>query len=279
MVLCREAGFPLHFPAYLQPPTACARFSGWETPGKFNLEEICDLHRAEFPDLPCGCARSMKIPGSALMMFAGTRALHCDCSTAAEITRGKFESREQIRARMDLFRKIRPNSKLALETLSSAIGIREEGHIRSLYPLCGKELLAGMDFPDTIGCGTYPVDIHGNEDKSISFMRLTGEKLVYKVSRLVLQERWLPEGKTLPFYRIPLHCLIPYGTHNVICAGRMLDADPVAFGAVRVMVNLNQCGEARRSCRMAGHAPSLRNCRDRFPGKPPSADCGRFLRR
>ena len=221
----------------------------------------------------------MKIPGSALMMFAGTRALHCDCSTAAEITRGKFESREQIRARMDLFRKIRPNSKLALETLSSAIGIREEGHIRSLYPLCGKELLAGMDFPDTIGCGTYPVDIHGNEDKSISFMRLTGEKLVYKVSRLVLQERWLPEGKTLPFYRIPLHCLIPYGTHNVICAGRMLDADPVAFGAVRVMVNLNQCGEARRSCRMAGHAPSLRNCRDRFPGKPPSADCGRFLLR
>ncbi len=243
-VLCRDAGFPLHFPAHPQPPTACARFSGWDTLGKFDLKEICDQYRSEFPDLPCGYAWSMQIPGSSLMMFAGTRVMHCDCSDADEITRGEFESRKQIRALMDLFRKIRPEAKLALETLPSVLGIREGGHIRSLYPLRGEELLAGTDFPDTIGCGTYPVDIHGNEDESISFMRLTGEKLVYKASRLVSQERWLPEGKILPFYRIPLRCLIPEGTSNVISAGRMLDADPVAFGAVRVMVNLNQCGEA-----------------------------------
>jgi hypothetical protein len=30
----------------------------------------------------------------------------------------------------------------------------------------------------------------------------------------------------------------------VISAGRMLDADPEAFGGIRVMVNLNQTGEA-----------------------------------
>ena len=30
----------------------------------------------------------------------------------------------------------------------------------------------------------------------------------------------------------------------MIVAGRMLDADPVAFGAVRVMVTMNQTGEA-----------------------------------
>lgn len=243
-ILCRDAGFPLHFPAHPQPPTACARFSGWDTLGKFNLKEICDQHRDEFPDLPCGYAWSMDIPGSTLMMFAGTRVMHCDCSDADEITRGEFESRKQIRALMDLFRKIRPDSKLALETLPSVLGIREGGHIRSLAPLRGEEMLAGTDFPDTIGCGTYPVDIHGNEDESISFMYLTGQKLVYKASRLVSEERWLPEGKILPFYRIPLRCLIPEGTRNVISAGRMLDADPVAFGAVRVMVNLNQCGEA-----------------------------------
>jgi len=31
---------------------------------------------------------------------------------------------------------------------------------------------------------------------------------------------------------------------NVICAGRMISTDKGAFGAVRVMVNLNQVGEA-----------------------------------
>jgi len=48
----------------------------------------------------------------------------------------------------------------------------------------------------------------------------------------------------LPVYQMPLSCLIPRGAVNVLAAGRMLDADRDAFGAVRVMVNLNQCGEA-----------------------------------
>ena len=35
------------------------------------------------------------------------------------------------------------------------------------------------------------------------------------------------------------------GTHpNLILAGRMIDADSVAYGAIRVMVNTNQTGEA-----------------------------------
>ncbi len=39
--------------------------------------------------------------------------------------------------------------------------------------------------------------------------------------------------------------LVPQGPYpNVIVAGRMLDADPLAHAAVRVMVNLNQTGEA-----------------------------------
>jgi len=58
------------------------------------------------------------------------------------------------------------------------------------------------------------------------------------------RERWLPEGEILPFYQFTLGSLVPAGTRNLITAGRMLDADAEAFGAVRVMVNLNQCGEA-----------------------------------
>ena len=37
---------------------------------------------------------------------------------------------------------------------------------------------------------------------------------------------------------------MPKGSVNVLCAGRMLDCDRGAYGAVRVMVNCNQMGEA-----------------------------------
>ena len=105
-------------------------------------------------------------------------------------------------------------------------------------------MLAGTYYPDTIGCGTYPVDVHGNGDDSITFWRLTGDKYIYHATSLVAQERWLPEGEVLPYYCIPLRSQIPAGAENIISAGRMIDADGMAFGAVRVMVNLNQCGEA-----------------------------------
>jgi hypothetical protein len=37
---------------------------------------------------------------------------------------------------------------------------------------------------------------------------------------------------------------VPKGATNVLIAGRMIDADVGAFGAVRVMVNCNQMGQA-----------------------------------
>jgi hypothetical protein len=38
--------------------------------------------------------------------------------------------------------------------------------------------------------------------------------------------------------------LVPPEFQNVLLCGRMIDAEPGAFGAARVMVNLNQLGEA-----------------------------------
>ena len=57
--------------------------------------------------------------------------------------------------------------------------------------------------------------------------------------------RWREKLKRDPtFYQIPYRCLVPKGSMNVLCAGRLLDADKGAYGAVRVMVNCNQTGEA-----------------------------------
>lgn len=244
-LLCRDAGIPMHFAANPQPPTACAHIENYRAMKGLNLKELIEQNREKYPDLPCGYSWGADIPGSGhVYMLAGTRIFGCDCSNADAVTRAEFESRRQIRALVDLFRESYPEARVSLQALPSAIGIREGGHIASLRRLNGEEMLADRRFPDTIGAGTYPVDIHGSCDDSISFRHLTGVSRVFKSNKLIRVERWLPEGEVLPYYRMTLSCMIPQGSRNLIAAGRMLDADPEAFGAVRVMVNLNQCGEA-----------------------------------
>ena len=243
-VLARGAGLAMRRPEHPQPPTSCARFSGWSFPDGFNLRQCMDKYREELPDLPCGYFWGMPIPNSQLYMLAGTRVLQCDCNDADEITRAEITSRRQIKAILDMLRREFPDRPICLEALPSAIGIREGLHIESAGTLTGEELLAGRRFPDAIGNGTYPVDIHNDTDATISFKSLDGAVRVNKGDQRIHTGRWLPEGEVLPFYQMPLSCLIPRGAVNVLVAGRMLDADRDAFGAVRVMVNLNQCGEA-----------------------------------
>ncbi len=46
------------------------------------------------------------------------------------------------------------------------------------------------------------------------------------------------------FYQVPYRCFLPDVGPNILAAGRMIDCDSGAFGAIRVMVNTNQMGEA-----------------------------------
>ncbi len=57
--------------------------------------------------------------------------------------------------------------------------------------------------------------------------------------------RWRdPLDRDPTFYQIPYRCLLQEKYPNLLLSGRMLDADKVAFSGVRVMVNMNQTGEA-----------------------------------
>ena len=47
-----------------------------------------------------------------------------------------------------------------------------------------------------------------------------------------------------PYYQVPFRILVQEKISNLIPVGRMLNADQGAVGALRVMVNLNQLGEA-----------------------------------
>ena len=55
---------------------------------------------------------------------------------------------------------------------------------------------------------------------------------------------WRTDNRSTDYYHIPFKTLVHRKVSNLIMPGRLIHADADAFGAVRVMVNLNQIGEA-----------------------------------
>jgi hypothetical protein len=89
------------------------------------------------------------------------------------------------------------------------------------------------------------VDIHHHDKPGITLRYLDGSEVYSCPGRKKELSRWRePSAQNPTFYQVPLPSLVP-GTHpNLILAGRMMDADPIAHAGVRVMVNINQTGEA-----------------------------------
>ncbi len=241
--LCCRLGLETYTRKHLQPPTTCARFSGWKTVGgKFNT--LFREHGKEY-NVPLGFVWGRGVPGSDVYMLAGTRVYGVDCSDAKQLTEAEMEGRRQVRAFMDMIRKYVPENEIALQALPSQIGIRETRHVKCRYTLKGDDVLYGRRFPDAIANGSYRVDIHHQDKPGITFRYLDGSEDYSRPGYPPVRGRWREKTEKNPtFYQVPFRCLVPGTYGNLIVAGRMLDADLVAFSAVRVMVNMNQTGEA-----------------------------------
>jgi hypothetical protein len=180
-------------------------------------------------------------------MRADTRVFHADAADADQLTRAEIEGRRQVRAMMDVLRKYGPPGTLiALADLAATIGVRETRRILARYRLTGDDVLSGRRFEDAIANGSYPVDLHHADGPGITLRYLDGtERVIPERGMPARAGRWrdpLPEDPT--YYQIPFRCLVQERVRNLVLAGRMLDADRAAFSAVRVMVNMNQTGEA-----------------------------------
>jgi hypothetical protein len=244
-----RAGYECYTRPRLQPPTVCAILRG--------LKDIASRHPdfkidktvfdARHPNaLRHGFLWSADVPGARdERLVVGTRVFGADCSNADQLTEAELEGRRQVQAICDIVRDhFQGPEGQPLVTVAPQIGIRETRHARCLHTLSETDLLGGRRFPDAIANGVYPVDVHHPDKPGITLRYLDGRE-VYSAPGVHQESRWLPTGRpTATFYQIPYRALIPKGAANVLVAGRVIDADPGAFGAVRVMVNCNQMGEA-----------------------------------
>lgn len=227
----------------LQTSTACVKFSKWpdELMGKIGRLVHDKAGEYHFPE---GFIWGHRSVDSQTYMLAGTNIPLLDGSRQNDLTTIEIEGRRQMRAIADIVAEAgypRP----VIEAVPSLAGIRESVHIRSLHQITVDELLSGCRFPDEAGRGTYRSDIHRRNPPGLIFRYLDGTQVECTPAAPPVHSRWRDESLPTPeYYTWPIRSQIPVGFDNLITAGRMIDADSGAYGALRVMVNMNQSGEA-----------------------------------
>lgn len=261
--LLRRAGFAATKNEHLQPVNyqlIAAGFQGIPKDPAIGLWDRVKLRAAEFQyPLENATPWFVDYPAPAdVQNIFGARLNGVDASDADQATAAILEGRRRQRALLDMIRS-EFGCEVSVVALAHALGVRETWHARCIHRLTREELLAGTPFSDAIARGTYPVDIHSEEGTLIR--HLDGREEVVGLDGSITWRRWREASDNSPScYHIPFRSLVPQDADNLLVAGRLLDADREAFGAARVMVNLNQTGEAAGVAAFlalqSGHLPS-----------------------
>jgi len=247
--LVKLAGGATGVQDHLQPPTMAALVSGLAAlraaDPKFWLAKTV-FDPANPHALPPGFLWAFEPPSAAdESLVFGTRVHGVDCSDADHLTAAEMEGRRQVRQMIDALRHGYPGKAVALSALPARIGVRETRHAVCAHRLTEDEVLSGELFPDAIAHSCYRVDIHKQGGEGLVFRYLDGREIICGAVGTRSEGRWRPPQAVDPtFYSIPYRALLPRGFANLVVAGRCLDADAGAFGAVRVQVTCNQMGEA-----------------------------------
>jgi hypothetical protein len=110
-----------------------------------------------------------------------------------------------------------------MSMLSPTVGVRETRKLQAVYQLTGKDLASNTKFADGIVCCDNPIDD------------------VMRDSADMTHEAIVTSGN---YYSIPFRSLVPVKIENLLFAGRIICADPIAFASVRGMPQCMTMGQA-----------------------------------
>ena len=144
---------------------------------------------------------------------------------AEDLTRATIEARKQAYESILVYRKYVPGMENCyMISTPNTIGIRESRRIRGEYVLTKDDVLGQRTFPDTIGYGSFFIDIHN----------VAGPGMDQKTVR--------PDPGFK--YQIPYRILVPRTIDNLLVAGRCASCTHEALGSLRVMPQCGVMGEA-----------------------------------
>lgn len=139
-----------------------------------------------------------------------------DCTNAEDLTYATMEGRRQAYKSIDVFRKYMPGMEnVWMSHTGALIGTRESRRIQGLYRITAEDVLGEKYFDDSIGYGSFFIDIHN----------CTGAGMD--------TETYYPHKGFK--YQIPYRALVPRKIGNMLVAGRCISCDHIALGSLRVM--------------------------------------------
>ncbi|MEP5758625.1 MAG: FAD-dependent oxidoreductase [Litoreibacter sp.] len=142
--------------------------------------------------------------------------------SSKSFTKAEQATREAAQDYVEILRQHVPGFEHAyLASTGPQIGIRESRHPPARYDLTSEDLLTGRQRPDGVAKAAWPIENHSTPGKPV----------------------YLPLGGD-GYADIPLDCLRAKGLDNVFYAGRLIGADDMAYGSIRVMGTAFATGEA-----------------------------------
>lgn len=237
----------------MQPPSLCFRLGGIDADQASEsfrsglvsqaVNKPMDYNGQEYPNF-LWTTRSKFRPDE--MMLAGVRVTEVDATDGWSLTRAEMEGRQQMEWVIAQLRNVPGFEKCDIVDIAAQIGVRETRRIYGEHILQEHEVLEGIRFPDAIAQGTYPIDIHNPLRRGIVFKELDGTTREVLEDGSTVHGYWTPDGKKRETvcYQVPYRSLVPKGLDNALAAGRCISATHEAAGAVRVMMNCMQFGQA-----------------------------------
>jgi len=144
---------------------------------------------------------------------------------AEDLTRATLEARRQVFESVRVYRQYIPGMEHCyLVSTPHTIGVRESRRMRGDYTLTREDVLGERQFADTIGYGSFFIDIHNT----------TGPGMDRKT--------WRPRQGFR--YQIPYRILLPRSVEHLLVAGRCASATHEALGSLRVMPQCGVMGQA-----------------------------------
>lgn len=147
-----------------------------------------------------------------------------DGTDPTAVSRATQEGRRRCLQMSQFLRSDVPGFEQArMSNLGPTVGVRETRKLEGVIQISGADLAKGTKFADGIVCCDNPID---------DVMRTSDE---------MHHDAIVAPGS---YYTLPFRALVPKVIENLMFAGRILSADPVAFASVRGMPQCMAMGQA-----------------------------------
>lgn len=147
-----------------------------------------------------------------------------DGTDPAAVTRATQEGRRRCHQLAAFLRESVPGFEQArMADLGPTVGVRETRRLEAQYRITAEDLARGTKFADGIVACDNPIDDVMRGDGAMTHDAIVGAG---------------------DYYTIPFRALVPRGIENLLFAGRLVSADPVAFASVRGMPQCMAMGQA-----------------------------------